>query len=86
MKRREFMKAVPAMAGMARSARALQAGLTFYSPLAKEWFRGGKYFEWTSTTKTNDNRKVKVFWRTFGDRSRPALDGFDWSATNPRLR
>ena len=80
MKRREFVNAamapaIAAIAGMAKPVRAVaqQTGFTFYSPLAEEWFRGGKYFEWTSTTRNNKQRKVKVFWRTFGDRSRPAL-------------
>ena len=50
-----------------------QTGFTFYSPLAEEWYRGGQYFEWTSTTRNNQGRSVNVFYRTFGDRSNPAL-------------
>ena len=44
-----------------------QTGFTFYSPLAEEWYRGGQYFEWTSTTRNNQGRSVKVFYRTFGN-------------------
>jgi pimeloyl-ACP methyl ester carboxylesterase len=50
-----------------------QTGFTFYSPLAEEWYRGGQYFEWTSTTRNNQGRSLNVFYRTFGDRSNPAL-------------
>jgi pimeloyl-ACP methyl ester carboxylesterase len=50
-----------------------QTGFTFYSPLAEEWYRGGQYFEWTSTTRNNQGRSVNVFYRTFGNRSNPAL-------------
>jgi pimeloyl-ACP methyl ester carboxylesterase len=57
----------------APAATAQDAGFMFYSPLAEGWYRGGKYFEWTSTTRNNNSRKVKVFWRTLGDRSKPAL-------------
>ena len=46
---------------------------TFYSPLAEQWYRGGQYFEWTSTTRNNEGRRVNVFYRTFGNRSNPAL-------------
>lgn len=50
-----------------------QASFRFYSPLAEEWHRGGDSFDWTSTTPKNDGRKVRVFYRTFGSRSDPAL-------------
>ena len=50
-----------------------QTGFTFYSPLAEEWYRAGQYFEWTSTTRNNEGRRVNVFYRTFGSRSNPAL-------------
>ena len=46
---------------------------TFYSPLAEAWYRAGEYFEWTSTTRNNEGRRVKVFYQTFGSRSNPAL-------------
>ena len=49
------------------------AGFTFHSPLAEAWYRGGGYFDWTSTTPNNEGRRVKVFHRTFGDRANPAL-------------
>ncbi len=50
-----------------------QTGFTFYSPLAEQWYRAGQYFEWTSTTRNNEGRRVNVFYRTFGNRSNPAL-------------
>jgi pimeloyl-ACP methyl ester carboxylesterase len=46
---------------------------TFYSPQAEEWYRGGSYFDWKSTTPNNAGRTVRVFYRTFGNRSNPAL-------------
>ena len=52
---------------------APRTDFTFYSPLAEEWYRSGSYFEWTSTTPNNEGRRVKVFYRTFGDRAKPAL-------------
>ncbi len=54
-------------------SRDSQTGFTFYSPLAEEWYRSGEYFEWTSTTRNNQGRRVNVFYRTFGNRSNPAL-------------
>lgn len=50
-----------------------QASFRFNSPLAEEWHGGGDYFDWTSTTPNNDGRRVRVFYRTFGSRSDPAL-------------
>ena len=50
-----------------------QTGFTFYSPLAEAWYRAGEYFEWTSTTPNNEGRRVRVFYRTFGNRANPAL-------------
>jgi pimeloyl-ACP methyl ester carboxylesterase len=50
-----------------------QTGFTFYSPLAEAWYRSGEYFEWTSTTPNNEGRRVRVFYRTFGNRANPAL-------------
>ncbi len=50
-----------------------QTAFTFYSPLSEEWYRGGQYFEWTSTTPNNQGRSVNVFYRTFGNRSNPPL-------------
>ncbi len=83
MDRREFVTlaagapALPLIAGAAAppsSRRALpQETFTFYSPLAEEWHRGGRYFTWTSTTLDNDRREVDVFYRTFGDPSNPAV-------------
>lgn len=84
MKRREFVKAAtltPLLAAIADGASTsaaspvynAQADFTFHSPLAEAWYRGGQFFDWTSTTRNNNQRKVKVFYRTFGDRARPAL-------------
>ena len=50
-----------------------QTAFTFYSPLAEQWYRAGQYFEWNSTTRNNEGRRVNVFYRTFGSRSNPAL-------------
>ncbi len=50
-----------------------QTGFTFHSPLAEAWYRSGEYFEWTSTTPNNEGRRVRVFYRTFGNRANPAL-------------
>ena len=36
----------------------------FYSDLARDWYQGGDYFEWTSTTEDNNAKKVNVFYRT----------------------
>ena len=55
------------------STFASQTGFTFYSPLAEEWYRSGEYFEWTSTTRNNEGRRGRVFYRTFGTRANPAL-------------
>jgi len=64
MKRREFLStaAITAIAGISKPSRGIaqQPGFTFYSPMAEEWFRGGKYFEWTSTTQNNKQRRVKA--------------------------
>jgi len=48
-------------------------GFEFYSDLAEQWFDGGSYFEWTSTTANNDNAKLNVFYQTFGDSSKQQL-------------
>jgi pimeloyl-ACP methyl ester carboxylesterase len=45
----------------------------FYSDLAQQWYDGGSYFEWTSTTANNDSAKLNVFYQTFGDSSKPQL-------------
>jgi pimeloyl-ACP methyl ester carboxylesterase len=46
---------------------------TFYSDLAEQWYQGGDYFEWTSTTVNNNSAKLNVFYQTFGDSSNPQL-------------
>ncbi|MDA1372764.1 MAG: alpha/beta hydrolase [Proteobacteria bacterium] len=66
---------------------------TFYSPLAEEWYIGGEYFEWTSTTLNNNNARVNIFYKTFGDSSKPQLlilhgfpnSSFDFHALIPLL-
>lgn len=45
----------------------------FYSDLARDWYEGGDYFEWMSTTEDNNAAKVNVFYRTWGDESNPKL-------------
>jgi pimeloyl-ACP methyl ester carboxylesterase len=45
----------------------------FYSDLARDWHQGGDYFEWTSTTEDNNETKVNVFYRTWGDETKPKL-------------
>jgi pimeloyl-ACP methyl ester carboxylesterase len=45
----------------------------FYSDLARDWYQAGDYFEWTSTTKNNNGAKVNVFYRTWGDETKPKL-------------
>jgi len=58
------------------SSQALMAqddDFVFYSDLARDWYQGGDYFEWTSTTEDNNDRKVNVFYRTWGDESNPKL-------------
>ena len=45
----------------------------FYSDLARDWYQGGDYFEWTSTTEDNNSARVNVFYRTWGDPTKPKL-------------
>lgn len=45
----------------------------FYSDLARDWYQAGDYFEWTSTTADNDEARVNIFYRTWGDDSNPKL-------------
>ena len=76
MDRRSFLKlaaASPALGAIGSRSLAAQADFTFYSPLAEAWYRSGEYFEWSSTTRNNEGRRVNVFYRTFGSRSNPAL-------------
>lgn len=65
----------------------------FHSELSQEWFEGGDYFEWSSTTKNNDGAKVNVFYRTWGHPEKPKLlivhgfpnSSFDFHALIPLL-
>ena len=45
----------------------------FYSDLSRGWYQAGDYFEWTSTTEDNNGAKVNVFYRTWGDETKPKL-------------
>ena len=45
----------------------------FYSDLARDWYQGGDSFEWTSTTEDNNDAKVNIFYRTWGDETKPKL-------------
>ncbi len=52
---------------------AQDADFTFYSDLARDWYESGDYFEWTSTTADNNGARANVFYRTWGDESKPKL-------------
>jgi len=45
----------------------------FYSDLARDWYEGGSYFQWTSTTADNNAAVVNVFYKTWGDPDKPKL-------------
>ena len=70
-----------------------QEDFVFYSELAQEWYEGGDYFEWQSTTRNNDNRIVDVFYRTWGNPQNPQIliihgfpnSSFDFYALIPLL-
>ncbi|GIS50946.1 MAG: hypothetical protein Ct9H90mP25_3800 [Gammaproteobacteria bacterium] len=55
------------------SVQSQQDDFVFYSEFSKNWFEGGSYFEWNSTTKNNDGAKINVFYRTWGDPQKPKL-------------
>lgn len=55
------------------SLSAQDDSFVFYSDLARDWYQGGDYFEWTSTTADNNAARVNVFYRTWGDPSNPKL-------------
>ncbi|MBT5720475.1 MAG: alpha/beta hydrolase [Gammaproteobacteria bacterium] len=66
--------ALATLLSVATSSLLAQADdFTFYSDLAQDWYEGGDYFEWTSTTKNNNEAKLNVFYQTFGDSSKPQL-------------
>jgi pimeloyl-ACP methyl ester carboxylesterase len=56
-----------------QTLQAQDDDFVFYSDLARDWYQGGDYFEWTSTTEDNNGKKVNVFYQTFGDESKPKL-------------
>jgi len=57
----------------AQASIAQDDAFVFYSDLARDWYEGGKYFKWTSTTADNNAAQVNVFYRTWGDASKPKL-------------
>ena len=57
----------------AQTTLAQDDDFVFYSDLARDWYQGGDYFEWTSTTEDNNSATVNVFYRTWGDESKPKL-------------
>ncbi len=59
--------------GCLQTAQAQDDDFVFYSDLARQWYEAGDYFEWTSTTENNNNARVNVFYRTWGDPSNPQL-------------
>ncbi len=66
--------ALATLLSVATSSLLAQADdFTFYSDLAQDWYEGGDYFEWTSTTENNNEAKLNVFYQTFGDSSNPQL-------------
>ena len=66
--------ALATLLSVATSSLLAQADdFTFYSDLAQDWYEGGDYFEWTSTTQNNNDAKLNVFYQTFGDSSNPQL-------------
>ena len=54
-----------------QSLLAQDDDFVFYSDLARDWYQGGGYFEWTSTTEDNNDAKVNIFYRTWGDETKP---------------
>ncbi len=70
-----------------------QDDFVFYSDLAREWHAGGDYFEWTSTTRNNNEARLNVFYRTWGNPNNPQLliihgfpnSSFDFHALIPLL-
>lgn len=58
---------------LAQTLLAQDDDFVFYSDLSRAWYQGGDYFEWTSTTADNNEAKVNVFYRTWGDESKPKL-------------
>jgi pimeloyl-ACP methyl ester carboxylesterase len=71
-----LLKKFPLLFVIVFSPQALLAqddDFVFYSELARDWYQGGDYFEWTSTTEDNNAAEVSVFYRTWGDESNPKL-------------
>ncbi len=57
----------------AQASLAQDDDFVFYSDLSRDWYQGGDYFEWTSTTEDNNAKKVNVFYKTWGDETKPKL-------------
>ena len=64
---------IAAFSSLSFFSLAEESEFVFHSDLAESWFQGGDYFEWTSTTKNNQQAKVNVFYRTFGSKDKPQL-------------
>ena len=64
---------IAAFSSLSFFSLAEESEFVFHSDLAESWFEGGDYFEWTSTTKNNQQAKVNVFYRTFGSKDKPQL-------------
>ena len=56
-----------------QTLQAQNDDFVFYSDLARDWYQGGDYFEWKSTTEDNNDKKVNVFYRTWGDETKPNI-------------
>ena len=56
-----------------QTLQAQNDDFVFYSDLARDWYQGGNYFEWKSTTEDNNDKKVNVFYRTWGDETKPNI-------------
>ena len=75
------------------SVQSQSEEFTFHSELARNWLEEGSYFEWSSTTKNNNDAKVNIFYRTWGDPEKPQLlivhgfpnSSFDFHALIPLL-
>ena len=44
----------------AQSLQAQDDDFVFYSDLARDWYQGGDYFEWTSTTDNNNEAGTRT--------------------------
>ena len=70
---RKVLLLVAALVANSMPLAAQDDDFVFYSELAQNWYQAGDYFEWTSTTADNDSLAVDIFYRTWGDESKPKL-------------